>query len=155
MSTNEIKGKVYSPLVIDKTLTQEYMCADAKATGDAIKKLDEDVTKVKEIETFNLWADINITSTRGICYKSGKVCVVVFDFTTNQTISKEGIPMYADLPTPKDNVVFVAHTMDGAAYWLGVYPTETVSKGILTTSYVNDIPSGTRLFGTVTYITTD
>ena len=38
MSTT-IKGKVLSPLAIDTTLTKEYMCADAKATGDAIEQL--------------------------------------------------------------------------------------------------------------------
>ena len=29
--TANINGKVISPLLIDKTLTKEYMCADAKA----------------------------------------------------------------------------------------------------------------------------
>lgn len=161
--SNTIKGKVVSPLAIDKTLTKEYMCADAKATGDAIKELNEDVTKkindnkasADAIETVGLWVEPKITSTKGVCYKNGKVCTFVFDFTTNQVIDKGGIPLYADLPMPKDNIVFVAHTMDGVPYWLGVYPTETSSKGILSTSYVNDIPSGTRLFGTVTYITAE
>ena len=51
MSTNEIKGKVYSPLAIDKTLTQEYMCADAKATGDAINNLGKIVSGVYDVAT--------------------------------------------------------------------------------------------------------
>ena len=153
--SNTIKGKVLSPLAIDKTLTKEYACAEAKATGDAISKVIEDIAKAGEVETINLWTEPNISSIKSVCYKNGKICTVVFDFTTTQTISKSGIPLYADLPTPKDNIVFVVHTMDGVPYWLGVYPTETVSKGILSTAYVNDIPSGTRLFGTVTYITTD
>jgi hypothetical protein len=38
--SNTIKGKVISPLSIDRTLTKEYMCADAKATGDAIRNLE-------------------------------------------------------------------------------------------------------------------
>lgn len=154
MST-ELTGKVLSPLAIDRTLTKEYACAEAKATGDAISKVIEDIAKAGEVETINPWTEPNISSTKSVCYKNGKICTVVFDFTTTQTINKSGVPLYADLPTPKDNIVFVAHTMDGVPYWLGVYPTETVSKGFLSTSYVNDIPSGTRLFGTVTYITTD
>ena len=36
--TANINGKVISPLQVDKTLTKEYMCAEAKATGDAIFK---------------------------------------------------------------------------------------------------------------------
>lgn len=36
-----VNGKVYSPVTIDKSLTQEYMAADAKATGDAIKNVDD------------------------------------------------------------------------------------------------------------------
>lgn len=48
MSTNEIKGKVYSPLAIDKTLTQEYMCADAKATGDAINEVNGKIGDIGE-----------------------------------------------------------------------------------------------------------
>lgn len=153
--SNTIKGKVLSSLAIDKTLTKEYMCADAKATGDAIAKVSEDIAKAGEVETINLLTEPNISSTKSVCYKNGKICTVVFDFTTTQTISKSGIPLYANLPTPKDNIVFVVHTTDGVPYWLGVYPTEAVSKGRITTAYVNDIPSGKRLFGTVTYITTD
>lgn len=38
--SNTIKGKVLSPLAIDTTLTKEYACAEAKATGDAIKNVD-------------------------------------------------------------------------------------------------------------------
>ena len=149
--TANINGKVITPLQIDRTLTKENMCADAKATGNAIRKIEED----NAIQEINIIAQPNISSTKGVCYKSGRICQLVFDFTTTQTINKSGVTMYADLPTPKDNVVFVAHTMDGAEYWLGIYPTETTSKAFCATSYVNDIPSDTRLFGTVTYITTD
>jgi hypothetical protein len=148
--SNTIKGKVLSPLAIDRTLTKENMCADAKATGDAIEQLRKETEET--IQTFGLWYGGNVSSLQHICYKNGKVCTVVFDFTTKESINNGGVLIYSDLPQPKDNFVFVAHSMDGTAYWLGIYPTDTASKGFMTTAYVNDIPSGTRLFGTVTYI---
>lgn len=152
MSTT-IKGKVLSPLAIDTTLTKEYMCADAKATGDAIEQLRKETEET--IQPSALLYGGNVSSLKHICYKNGKVCTVVFDFTTKESINNGGVLIYSDLPQPKDNFVFVAHSTNGTAYWLGIYPTETTPKGRMTTAYVNDIPSGTRLFGTVTYITSE
>ena len=165
---------------VDTTPTKEGRSADAKVVGDILadhkrridnidphfaenveynnensglnatdtqKAIDEmaDKQKVKKI---GLWADINISSLKGICYQTGKVCTVDFDFTTVQDVSKNGIPLYADLPTPVENFTFsIPFMSDGTQYWFQV-----TKSGHITTGYVNDIPNGTRLFGTFTYI---
>ena len=168
-----LKGKLNSIPQIDNTLTKEGCAADAKMVGDRLKAvspeyakniiydnekayfnstdtqgvLDELGTKTKPNKV-SLWSDINIENTKGFCYVVGNICTLVFDFTTVQDVSLSGIPLYADLPMPKENFQFSVPSMDNKMpYWLMVTTT-----GHLSTGYVNDIPNGTRLFGTFTYV---
>lgn len=163
MSNTGLRGNVFEIPKIDNTLTKEGYGADAKAVGEKfigtdneiknLKAKDEELNNKHEasntVETVSLWVEPNVESTKNVCYKCGKVCMVVFDFTTKQEISASGVPIFADLPKPKSDYTFEVHSMgDNAPYWLGVY-----SSGHLSTAYVKNIPSGTRLFGTFTYIT--
>lgn len=112
---------------------------------DELKKNQDDSTTV---QTVNLCVEPNVDCTKSVCHKFGKVCIVVFDFTTKQEISASGVPIFADLPKPKSDVTFEVHCMDNKTpYWLGVYGT-----GHLSTAYVSNIPANTRLFGAFTYI---
>lgn len=43
----ELNGKITSIPEIDKTLTKENKCADAKATGDAIADLQRQIDEIK------------------------------------------------------------------------------------------------------------
>lgn len=148
-----ITGKVISPLLIDKTLTKEYMCAEAKATGDAIREIEED----NEIQEINLIASPKITSTKGVCYKSGRICQLVFEFTVNETnLIGAGETIYSGLPTPKDDADFVTYYAGGIELLLNIHPIDTVHNGgVLRNDYENNITSGRKVSGTVTYITTD
>lgn len=182
INSNEITGEVYSPLKIDKTLTKECMCADAKATGDALalkvnatdivdnldsndatkllsarqgKELRKLIERVKDAKVIdNLWKDTKITCNKAICYQSGKVCSFIFDFTTNAEIDMNKVTLFAGLPKPiVDIEVAICSATDNKAYCLGVYSTDTVSEGIIATANVSNIPADTRLFGVITYIT--
>ena len=116
--------------------------------ADNVQAAIDKIADKQKVKTIGLWADINISSSKGICYQDGKVCTVAFDFTAVQDISKSGIPLYADLPTPIENFTFSTPFMsDGTQYWFQV-----TKSGHMTTGYVNDIPNGKRLFGTFTYI---
>ena len=149
--TANINGKVISPLQVDKTLTKEYMCAEAKATGDAIRKIGED-NAIQEIE---LIASPKISSTKGVCYKSGRICQVVFEFTLNAGNQfNDGENIYSGLPTPKDEAVFVTHYYDSVEVFLKIHPIDTVPNGgVLLPG--ETIVTERKVLGTVTYITTD
>lgn len=150
--TANITGKVISPLQVDKTLTKEYMCAEAKATGDAIREIEEE----NAIQEINIIASPKISSKKGVCYKSGRICQVVFDFTvTDSNLIGVGENIYSGLPTPKDDTVFAAHTRSGLCEFVNIHPIDTTPNGGVLRTFNSEIPSGTRLLGTVTYITTD
>ena len=134
---NEIKGKVYSPLAIDKTLTQEYMCADAKATGDAIKKVGED-SKARFSTYFQLGANVQA---QGSChYVEGN------GFAVGHLLVRTGaeIPagqILATMPSLKGNMVKTINVAYISADVIA-YPFDFEGKSISSRS---TIPSGKTL----------
>ena len=114
--SNEIKGKVYSPLAIDKTLTQEYMCADAKATGDAINKVSED-NKARFFTNVSLGS--NVAAQGGCHYIEGNGFVVGHLLVSTLAEISSG-QAFATLPSLNKNMVKTVNiaylTADGLAY---------------------------------------
>lgn len=88
---NTIKGKVISPLAIDKTLTKEYMCADAKATGDAIRNLEK-------IATFNYESSISKGDTGGCTFDitdyAENKCIGLVTICGNQNVTSLAVVVW-------------------------------------------------------------
>ena len=148
---NQIDNKKAEGVIYDNSksgLVSKYV----QGAIDELKELHEnfktEYAENNEVDEIALWVEPNVRADKSVCYRCGKVCTFVFDFTTNQEISANGVPIFADLPKPKANYTFEVHCMsDKTPYWLGVY-----DRGIISTAYVSNIPAETRLFGTFTYI---
>jgi hypothetical protein len=136
MSTNEIKGKVYSPLAIDKTLTKEYMCADAKATGDAIAQAVNEVSKVEYHE------DIATSHTlygKGYYLETPNMVIIHMGVSTTSDI-KTG-EVFAELNKLSKNMQKIDNLgvldMDGNGYGFK-FENKTITAQ-------SDIPQGAKL----------
>ena len=111
-----LSGKVYSPLAIDKTLTQEYKCADAKATGDAINELREEQ---KTSFNTNVSLGANINAQGGCHYIEGNGFVVMHLLVNTGADISAGHTI-ATLPSLQKDMVKTINiaciTADGLAY---------------------------------------
>lgn len=141
--------KVNKSDIVNNLVTDETEKPLSANMGKELKKqIDDTNTAMKTVKTINLWVEPNVNAIKSVCYQCGKVCTVVFDFTTVQEISASGIPIFADLPKPVNDLTFEVHDMNNKVpYWLGLY-----DSGHISTAYVNNIPVNTRLFGAFTYI---
>ncbi|MBR5544860.1 MAG: hypothetical protein IKU66_05240 [Clostridia bacterium] len=85
-------------MAIDKTLTKEYMCADAKATGDAIK----------EIGKVDYYEDIVV---RGTVYGKGyylETCnMVILHMAVRTTTNIANGEIFAELNSLKKNIQII------------------------------------------------